>query len=283
MTTRVLRPGLPHPQLRTAQGWGRTALVAVIAAALIALVWLQGSSLQNARFTTGYALYATVVALIALHWRKQAPSLPLGRVSVWLQYHISLGYLAIVLFGLHVALRMPTGILGTALFSVFVIVVGSGLYGLYITRTVPRQLRLLSREAIYEEIPALQRQLAAQARRLIERAADSNSLVELYKTKLAPFFDLRRGLWYFVYPNSRRRRRLMAQLRELDRFVDKPRRNDCRELGRLLAEKDDLDFQAALQGKLKLWTFVHIGFSYSLLLLGLAHGIIAHAFQGGSR
>jgi hypothetical protein len=261
----------------------RMALVAMIAALLVALVGLLRSGLQNTAFATGYALLAAVVVLISLHWRKQAPSLPLGRVSVWLKYHVYLGYLTIVLFGLHVGFRLPTGVFETALFALFAIVAGSGLYGLYVTGTIPRQLRLLPEETIYEQIPSVRRQVIGDARQVIAVAADSASLAQFYKTRLAPFIDEQRGLLYFLYPNSRRRRLLTAQLRELGRYLSEPHRRAAQELEQLLGRKDDLDFQSALQGRLKLWTFVHIGCSYSLLLLGIVHGIVAHAFQGGVR
>jgi hypothetical protein len=274
---------LAAPSDLRARSSRRAALVVVIALLLALLVWLQRSGLQNASFTTGYALFAAVVSLIALHWRKQAPSLPLGKISVWLQHHVYLGYLTIVLFALHINFSVPTGVFETVLFTLFIVVAGSGLYGLYISRTLPRQLRVLPEEVVYEKIPSLQRQVMEEARQIILSASDSSALTDFYKTKLAPFLERPRGLAYFLYPNSRRRRLLTGQLHELHRFLSEPQVRDCRQLERLLGRKDDLDFHRALQGRLKLWMFVHIGCSYSLLLLGAVHGVIAHAFQGGVR
>lgn len=285
MTSRILsttRFILPHEQ--RARRSRRVALVVVIAALLAILVGLQQSGLQRASFTSGYILLGSVVALISLHWRKQAPSLPLGKISLWLQYHIYLGYLTFVVFGLHIGWHWPTGLFETALFVVYLAVAGSGVYGLYVTRTLPRQLRLLPEEVVYEQIPSLQRQAVAAARQLIaSTAGESTALVDFYKTRLSPFLEERRSLLYFLYPNSRRRRSLTAQLRELHRYLSEPLREKCQELEKLLERKDDLDFHSALQGRLKLWMFLHIGFSYSLLLLGAVHGVIAHAFQGGLR
>jgi hypothetical protein len=271
------------PSDRRAAHSQRLALVVVIALLLVLLVWLQRSGLQNAGFTTGYALYAAVVALISLHWRKAAPSLPLGKISVWLRFHIYLAYLTIVLFGLHAGFRLPTGVFETALFAVFAVVAGSGLYGLYLTRTIPRQLRLLADEVVYEQIHDVRRAIQVETRRVLSAAADSTALADFYKRKLAPFIEQRRGLLYFLYPNSRRRRRLVEELRELHRFLNDQRRKDAETLERLLGRKDDLDFQQALQIRLRLWVYAHIGFSYSLLLLGTVHGLVAHAFQGGLR
>lgn len=271
------------PSDRRAAQSQRLALVVVSALLLILLVWIQRSALQNAGFTTGYALYGAVVALISLHWRKQAPSLPLGKISVWLRFHIYLAYLTIVLFGLHVGFRLPTGLYETALFAVFAVVAGSGVYGLYLTRTVPRQLRLLPEEVVYEQIHDVRHEIQLETRRILCAAADSTALADFYKRKLAPFIERRRGLLYFLYPNSRRRRRMIEELRELRRFLSETRRKDAEALERLLGRKDDLDFQQALQLRLRLWMYAHIGFSYSLLLMGTVHGLVTHAFQGGMR
>jgi hypothetical protein len=271
------------PRDRSSRRIRRAVLTAAIACLLVALVWLQHSGLQRTSYSTGYVLYAAIIFLVALHWRKQAPSLPLGKVSTWLQYHIYIAYLAALLFGLHIGWRFPTGVFETALFAVFALTAGSGVYGLYLSRVVPRKLRVLPEEVLYECIPQLQQAITQEARQCISAAADATSLVDFYGTRLAPFIERPRSIWYFLYPNSRRRRLLVGQLRELDRFLNDVHRKRCHELERLLCRKDDLDFHAALQGRLKLWLFLHIGFSYSLLLLATVHGLLAHVFAGGAQ
>jgi hypothetical protein len=271
------------PSDRSARSSQCSALVGFIASLTILLLWLQRSGLQNFSFTTGYALFVAIIALVSFHWRKQAPSLPLGKVSIWLRYHVYLGYLTIGLFGLHVGFRLPSGVFESSLFGVFVFVAGSGLYGLYLTRTAPRQLRLLPEEVVYEQIPQVRREIQQQTRQIVSAAVDSAALADFYKMKLAPFIEQRRGALYFLYPNSRRRRRLTAELRELHRYLNDSQRQAACALERLLGRKDDLDFQAALQIRLKLWMYGHIGFSYSLLLMGAVHGLVAQAFQGGLR
>lgn len=262
----------------------RAAVMLLLTASLAALVGLQTAQLQRTSLTTGCALFATVLFLISLHWRKQAPSLPLGKISVWLQYHLYAGYLVIGLFALHVGFRLPGGLFESGLFLVFVIVAGSGVYGLYITRTIPQQLRLLPQEVVYEKIPALRREVAAQSRQLLRQAtSESSVLVRFYRSHLALFLEQPRELSYWLRPSSRQRRALLDQLREMQRFLNPQQRAMAEQLAQLVCRKDDLDFHAALQGRLKLWMYVHIAFSYSLLLLGTLHGILALAFYGGAR
>ena len=47
-----------------------------------------------------------------------------------------------------------------------------------------------------------------------------------------------------------------------------------------MSGKRNLDFQFAAQRLLRLWLFVHIPFTYSLILLGLAHGLVATLYAG---
>jgi hypothetical protein len=46
-------------------------------------------------------------------------------------------------------------------------------------------------------------------------------------------------------------------------------------------QKDGLDYHHALQLTLKLWLFVHIPLTYSLLIFSLVHLVLVYAFAGG--
>jgi hypothetical protein len=50
----------------------------------------------------------------------------------------------------------------------------------------------------------------------------------------------------------------------------------------LLREKRRLDFHYALQGLLKAWLFVHIPFTYSLLLFIVVHIVLVFGFSAGA-
>ena len=50
------------------------------------------------------------------------------------------------------------------------------------------------------------------------------------------------------------------------------------ELRELVVEKRNLDYQNASQKLLKLWLFIHIPFTYSLLILAVAHGALALSY-----
>jgi hypothetical protein len=77
------------------------------------------------------------------------------------------------------------------------------------------------------------------------------------------------------------RRQLIAEITDLDRYLAEDQRAISRQLSAMVAQRDDLDYQYAIQGRMKVWLFVHIGLTYSLLVVSLLHMLMAHAFDGG--
>ena len=84
-----------------------------------------------------------------------------------------------------------------------------------------------------------------------------------------------------IYPSGRLRRQLVAEIQELNRYLGESEREVGGQLRSLVQQKDDLDFHFAIQGRLKVWMFVHIGLTYSLLITALLHGLLAHVYSGG--
>ena len=258
-------------------------------AVFIALVcfWVQRRSaeLERSTFQTGYLLLGLVGFLVSYNWRKKLPSLPLGSSSLWLQAHIYGGIGAIAVFLLHTGVRFPDGILETTLYFLFVSVAGSGLYGLKLTRSVPRRLSKLREQVIWERIPAFRSTVGRQAHQLIlelvaiERAP---TIVDFYKHRLLPFFERPRSTWYYAYPTSRLRNKIMAEMSALERYYSSSESAADSRLRRLVDQRDDLDYHDALQRKLKFWLFVHIGLTYALVALALVHAVMAHAFRGAA-
>lgn len=267
---------------RIANSVGTASLCLVL---LTYLQW-QRHRLGHVGFTSGYLLLGTVIFLAAYNWRKKLSILPLGTSAFWLQLHIYVGFSSIVLFLAHIGLRWPNGQFESILAGVFSVVAASGLYGLYLSRTVPRKISQLAGEVIYERVPVLRRQLAQAATRLAftsVHATHSPTIAEFYAVKLSSFFERPRGAWYAVFPSSHRRRRLMAELSHLDRFFSEPEKKVSERFFTLIRKKDDLDYQYAMQRKLKVWLFVHVGLTYTLLVLAAFHTVLAHAFHGGMR
>jgi len=254
-------------------------LVMVVAGAW--LVW-QERHLGDTRFTSGYLLLGGVGWMAAYRLRKRWPMLQcLGSSAAWLQLHIYLGLALIALFAFHIGFRWPQGGLEQMLAAVFVLISGSGLYGLYISRTYPRKLTAIGKEVIFEQIPVHRRQLLQQAQSLALSDQHSEVLVDFIQRRLLPFLTQSRSLAYQLFPTGGARRALLAEVASLERYLRPEDRAGTTRLNGLIQDKDDLDFHQALQGRLKGWLFLHVGLTATLLVLAAIHTLLVHVFRGG--
>ena len=261
------------------------ALITVAAVALLAaVVWLLQSRLLNSSFFTGYVFIGSLFFLTGLNMRKRLSFLPkIGSASFWMQLHIYVGLSTFAMFAMHVKWRVPDGGLEIFLSGLYFFVALSGVYGLYVTRILPKRLTAINEEIIFERIPAFRQKLAAQARAIaLEACETSEVLAKFYSNRLIYFFERPRSLAYMVSPSGNKRRQLVGEIEALDRFLGEDQRAVSRKLAGLVRQKDDLDFHRAIQGRLKIWLFAHIGVTYSLLIVAVVHGVMAHAFSGAT-
>ncbi len=256
--------------------------------ALAGIVWwvrVREQSLGSSAFGTGYLLLAAIFFLASYNVRKKLAFLPLGSSTAWLQWHIYIGIGTIAIFALHARTAWPSGWMEALLGATYCLTVGSGLAGLYLTRTIPAQLARVSDEIIYERIPAFRRQVHRQADDVVLEsvsASGATTLADFYTARLYDFFVGARGWRYLLRPTSTLRRALMREMQDLRRYLSDQEQIGCERLFTLVRRKDDLDFHDARQKVLKLWLFGHIGLTYALVLLAVLHGVLAHAFHGGA-
>lgn len=264
----------------------RNSLLTIGVLALIAfVVWWQNSTLRDSSFTTGYILIGSILFLTAYGWRKKLSFLPkIGSSRLWMQAHIYVGLGTFLIFGLHIGFRIPHGVLESFLAAIYLTVAFSGVYGLYLTKTVPRKLTNLHDEYIYEQIPLHRQRLALQVHTIIENAIKrSETLGRFYVNRLAPYFEKPRPVLYLIRPSTRESRQLQKEISQLDRYLAADQRDLGKELIQLVHRKDNLDYHRAMQGRLKYWLFLHVALTYSLLIVSVVHGVMAHAFHGGMR
>jgi hypothetical protein len=255
----------------------------------LALVWWFARApegrLGSSAFGTGYLLLGAIFFLALFNVRKKLPSLPLGTSAAWMQWHIYVGIGAVGVFGLHARTAWPSGYLDACLAVTYLLTVGSGVLGLYLTRTIPAELARVSEEIVYERIPAFRRQVRQQADGVVLEtvmASGATTLADFYTARLFGFFRHPRGWRYLVRPTSALRRSLMREMQDLRRYLSEQEQTGCERLFTLVRRKDDLDFHDARQKLLKVWLFAHIGLTYALVLLAVLHGVLAHAFHGGA-
>jgi hypothetical protein len=238
--------------------------------------------LPDYAFISGWVLFGFMVLLTLLNARKKIPFLPLGRAEIWLQIHIGAGFLGVLVFLIHLDFRAPHGGLGMVLTVLFGVVTGSGVAGLILSRTLPKRLQTRGGEVIYEQIPALRHRLKAQAETLaLGPQANSPAIAEFYARRLADFFDGPRNLWRHLLESSRPVNQRLAELNELRRYLNQSEGAILDRLAQLVRQKDGLDYHQSLQAALKIWLFVHLPFTYGLMLFIVVHIVLAFAFSGG--
>jgi hypothetical protein len=260
-------------------------LVAAAAAGALALaVAVMRTALFPAALMTGTLLYALVLALALFSARKRVSFLPVARASTWLQIHIYAGWLAVLLFFLHAGIRWPQGFLNQLLAAVFLLVAASGAAGLALTRWLPGRLTRSGEALTYERIPEIRADIRTRVGVLIasaDRESESSTLGDFYLNHLLGYIDWRPGILTLPFAGQPRYWQTVNTLASLDRYFNPRERELAAELREWIEAKRNLDNQLVAQRLLKLWLFVHIPASCSLLLLGLVHGLIALRYARG--
>ena len=264
----------------------RNGFVALLAAAgIVAWYTAHDVALYQPAFLTGWLLLGVVLVLALYNGRKKLSMVPLGTAAAWLQWHIYLGLLALLIFGLHIDWRIPNGVLEGSLASVFVAVAGSGLAGLYLSRRYARMLTRHTEEVVLERIPQFIADLRSRAETLVFESATetgSSTIADFYTARLSSYFAAPRNMWMHLQGSRRASFALMTDFDIMTRYLNEQEMTYAVELRALVERKDRLDYAHALQSTLKAWLFIHLPFTFALILLALLHLVLVYAF-GGAR
>jgi hypothetical protein len=266
----------------------RRLIDAAITLVVMAGVWLWAarmrSRLESPSYFTGWVLLGALVFLALFQLRKKLPAPPLGSAATWLQLHLYTGLGSAGLYLIHAPWRWPNGKLESTVAVLYGATFFSGVVGLYWTRSLPRRLSRLGQEVIYERIAAMRGRLRDRAQAAVlgsVRSGGATTLGEFYRARLHDYFSMHRGWRFRLWPDSRVRKSLLAELTEATRYLSDNERKTAEELFALVRERDHLDYAEALQWRLKAWLFVHIALTYPLLIAAGLHAWTAHVFSGG--
>lgn len=248
------------------------ALVALIARAVYA--WQRGEWIAGdwGGWISGIAA-AGLMAIAAIYgWRRRSSRVSsrfkLGSAAAWLQLHLWGGGLFLFLVALHAGPRLPTGAMGWWLWILAIWVVGTGLFGLLLQRSIPPILAAgTATEVHYDRIPELVEELRTRAADIAD-AADV-PVRTLYAHSLAPALAApRRNLSVLLDSGGGRR---LEPIEHLRRLLGKEERQRLDELEQLYRAKLDLDTHFTLQQLLRGWLWLHVPTSLALVLLVLLH------------
>ena len=237
----------------------------------------------------GLMLFAALLSL-----RKRFPIWRIGRAKIWMRAHLWLGVLALPMVLFHAAFH-ARGTLTAILMWLTVIVVVSGLAGAWLQHTIPRKIyREVPFETIYDQIPVIRKQLAAEAREraedVIQRMAPGVGAGATVVDTLLDIQDLQAETASFErfiaeevgpYLSEEQARRSKLRSREWAReHFDNLRRKfpeaawePITAIEEICEEKRQLDHQARLHRLLHAWLLVHLPFSAGLILLAVIHAI----------
>lgn len=231
---------------------------------------------------TGVVLLIATLSLYLLTIRKRIVSPRFGKVSMWLQLHTYAGVFASVVFLMHV--RWPIhGPFELCLASCFIFVAVSGIVLGVMTRVTPAKLATLKQDFALEHIPELQYAVARDAHEVAmssTKLGEGATLSEYYQRRLLPYFQSPRGTVYRVLPTGGKRRRLLRELDDLDRYLAAEGLKHRRRLSAMVQSKDDLDYHYALQTRLRTFYAAHFALTWTMLILIGAHVVLVVRFSG---
>jgi hypothetical protein len=185
----------------------------------------------------------------------------------------------------HCNYRPPTGWFEITFACIFGIVMLSGVGGLLLSRQIPKRLATRGGEVFFERVPAYRRALLERAEQLAlhsTKETEATTLLEFYTRNLREYFSARGRFFPHFFEDQSGLQNVLARVEDLKRFTNDNENKVLDEFADLVRERDRLDYQAALQGILKGWLFIHIPFTFSLLLFTLAHIVLVFAFSSGA-
>jgi len=265
--------------------FGALCLSIVLAAGLIWLAMAYDLTLRDASYLTGWLLFGGVVLASTFNMRKKLPFLPLLNASIWLQIHIYIGWLLVVLFFLHTSLEWPLGWFEGVLWFLFVLVSLSGLIGLFLSRSLPVRIQNHGERLIFERIPQFRAELADEVEVLATRSVRetaSNTIALYYVNRLQAYFSGPKNLVAHLLESRAALTKHRREIDSLERYLQEDGREILANIKDLIVAKDNLDYQYSLQLVLRLWLFVHIPLTYALLLVALVHIVLTYAFSGAT-
>lgn len=231
---------------------------------------------------TGWTLLASTAGLYLLTVRKKLIRRRLGPVAGWLQMHVYMGSFASIIFFMHIGWPVR-GIFESVLAGSFLFVAVTGIVLGYLSRTTPRRLGALTIDNHQDQIPALQGSVAGDAHELALSSTalgEGATLAEFYQRRLLKFFRTPRGFWFCMLPSGVRRRQLLRELGDLDRYLGTAGVGNRQSMSAMVTAKDDLDYQYALQYRLKFFFLMHVSMTWSLALMIAVHVVLVLRFQG---
>ncbi len=267
-------------------------LIAAISGGLFWLVWIYGNGLRDPRYLDGWVLAGGMSVQLYFHIAIKRASLSPKSAMRWRKIHIFLGYLLIAAFISHSNFSLPDTGFEWALWTGFVLVTLSGIFGTYLTWSLKAKRRI-DEGISYDRIPTLRAELARRIHAAVAETEPTAQLalpglpheawiMDLYTNHLWDFFQGPRNFTAHLIGSQRPLKRLTDEIDNLSRYVDQQSQEKLADIRNMVIEKDRLDFARVYLGLTKAWLFVHVPVTYALIALTVLHVLVAYAFSSGA-
>ncbi len=264
-----------------------TTITLCAVAALYGLIHFFSTALRDPRFLDGWILTAGMAVQLLFHIRKKLPVSPLGKAATWLKVHVYLGYVVTAVFLIHTSFSWPETWLELALWTLFLIVVLSGVVGSYLTSSVPGKLQQRYPEPVdFQQIPAARLNLFREVDALVLEAVSpqgSSEISEFYANRLRSYFRKPQNIRAHLRGSRQPLEQICSEIADLERRANSASRKILLSLRKLVVAKYDLDHQYTKQGLLHSWLLVHVPATYSLIVLSILHVAVVYAYSSGVR
>jgi hypothetical protein len=271
------------PIARSGVLWRRIFFVLLIASTASFVYYIRrefphgGSRFGLAYGAVGFFLcYLLAFFGIRKRWYRST----FGTVEQWMQSHIYLGILALVILIFHAGGRFNDKVAVATLILV-AIVVASGVLGAILYVAVPRMLTEVESNLTAAEISEQLNQLAKQMARIAsKRSAPFQRIYNQLIREDAPGWL---AGWRLLFRRMRRGTKRAADWTNLLGLVEKDEQDDIRQLLVVSRQRKELlirlIYQQRYKNVLESWLYIHIPFTILLLVFSIVH--VAAAFYYG--
>ena len=268
-------------------------LIAVISVGLLWLVWIYGNALRDPRYLDGWVLAGGAIFQLFFHVASKTARLSAKSVMRWRKLHIFLGYLLIAAFISHTDFSLPDTGFEWALWTAFVLVTLSGIFGTYLAWSLQAK-RGIEERVRYDLIPARRADLAREVQDAVTKTDPVAAaiglpatphdawIMDLYSTHLRDFFEGQHNFSAHLVGSQRPVKRLIDEIDHLSIYVDQSSQKKLAAIKNLVVEKDRLDFARVYLGLTKGWLFVHVPVAYALTVLMVLHVLVAYSYSSGA-
>ncbi len=242
-------------------------------------------SIQVQQYYSGWFMVFLMAMLVSFYVKKKLAVIALGSGSQWAQWHYYSGIFLFLVYLKHIEYSFPDGIVEISITIFYLIVMFSGVLGVFINRVFARRLSYLDEEIIFERIPLhlakLRRDVEAVIVESVEKSG-STTLSDYYFSNLTGFFGRHHFFFTHLLGSNYGFLRVKDGLNKQLRYLNKTEAEYALELDNMLHRKNTLDTHFAIQCILKYWGMFHFPMAMILFLVTLLHIVLVYAFRGAA-